>query len=248
MLAPFRDDRVAGVRGSYTTIQRALVARFTQLELDEKQERLAASETVAVIDTACAAYRKTVFFRYGGFDERFPATSAEDVEFSFRLAEQGERLVFAPGARVRHIHADKLRPYLWRKARFGFFRAQLYRRYPDRLVEDGYTPRLMPLQIGLAGLMGLLGVVSVWAVRARPLAVGTVLAFVTASVPMVRRARRSDPGLTAFVPLLLLARSLAQAAGLAAGFTWLCADRASGLWCRRPANPLDWRNRVADGQ
>src|SRR5262249_39526388 len=41
LLQPFGYPEVVGVRGSYTTDQRSVVARFTQLELEEKQARLA---------------------------------------------------------------------------------------------------------------------------------------------------------------------------------------------------------------
>src|SRR5262249_10417205 len=108
LLAAFQNPQVVGVRGSYTTTQRALVARFTQLELEEKQERLAASREIAVVDTGCAAYRRSIFLDHGGFDESFRSASAEDVEFSFRVAASGNRLAFAPGVRVRHRHPEAL--------------------------------------------------------------------------------------------------------------------------------------------
>ncbi len=66
LLAPFEDPRVVGVRGAYTTNQRALAARFAQLEMEEKQERMAASRETAVVDTACAAYRRRAFLEGGG--------------------------------------------------------------------------------------------------------------------------------------------------------------------------------------
>jgi glycosyltransferase involved in cell wall biosynthesis len=89
LLAPFADASVAGVRGSYTTRQRAIVARFVQLEMDEKQARMAASPSVAVMDTACVAYRRAVFLTSGGFDERFPHAAVEDTDLSFRIAARG---------------------------------------------------------------------------------------------------------------------------------------------------------------
>jgi GT2 family glycosyltransferase len=221
LVRPFADRRVAGVRGGYTTAQRALLARFTQLDFEEKQARMAASPEITVVDTACAAYRRSVFSEYGGFDERYRAPSAEDVELSFRMAAQGEQLVFAPNARVRHRHPDQLGRYLWRKLRFGYYRAQLYGRYPARLREDGYTPRLMPLQIGLASLLSAAVMLSRRVAVARPLTVGTALAFLGASFPLSYRAWRTDRSLVGFVPPLLLVRSLAQGLGLVAGLAVL---------------------------
>ncbi len=221
LLAPFEDPCVVGVRGAYSSRQQALVARLVQMELDEKQARLASSGQIAVVDTACAAYRRALFAEEGGFDERFPATSAEDVEFSFRLAGKGRLLLFAPDAIVWHRHPETLTAYLWRKLRFGYFRARLYCRFPARLKEDGYTPRLMPVQIGLAGalvaavLAGLLT-----PVRFLPGLV-VLLAFLSTTLPTVSRVWPRDRQLAALVPGLLLARSLAQGFGLLFGFAAL---------------------------
>jgi GT2 family glycosyltransferase len=245
LLAPLQDPRVAGVRGSYTTSQRAIVARFVQLEMEEKQAQLAASPQIAVVDTSCAAYRRGVFWAYGGFDERFPATSVEDVELSFRLVAGGERLIFAPGARVRHRHPEQLAHYLWRKLRFGYYRARLYRRFPARLRKDGYTPPLMPLQIGLAGLLAVATLLSPWLTIGAPLAVAAGIVFVSASLPLARRAWSTDRSLTPLVPALLLARSLAQGLGLALGLSSLGLGAltargqrvAAAIWRAAPSEP-----------
>ncbi len=228
LLAPFDDPRVAGVRGAYTTDQRALVARFVQLEMEEKQQRMAASRETAVIDTACAAYRRRVFLDGGGFDERLPATSVEDVELSFRLVAQGARLIYAPGARVRHRHTESLAAYLRRKLRFGYYRARLYRRYPARMGRDGYTPRLMPIQIGLAGLLAAGIIVGPWYPISLLVTTATALAFLGTALPLTRRAWSVDPHLAVFVPALLLARSLAQGLGFLVG----AGSLAVGAWRR----------------
>ncbi len=217
LVRPFADPRVVGVRGGYISRQRAVVARFTQLELDEKQERLATSPQVAVMDTACVAYRRATFAEVGGFDERLPATSVEDVELSFRLAASGKRMVFAPDALVSHRHPERLGAYARRKFRFGFYRAQLYRRYPGRMREDGYTPRMMPIQIALTGVVVTMTLLGPWLPAARPLARGATLLFMGACLPLIQRAWRSDRGLVPIVPWLLFARSLAQGLGLLCG-------------------------------
>lgn len=225
LLAALADPTVAGARGAYTTAQRSLVARFTQLELDEKQERLARSARIALVDTACAAYRRALFLEVGGFDERFRLPSAEDAELSFRLVERGERLVFVPAARVRHRHPERLGTYLRRKLRFGYFRARLYTRHPRRAVDDGYTPRTIPLQIALAGLLTLAGLAGPLLGSWRPAAwVGA--AFVASAMPMARRAWAADRPLALLVPALALARALAQGLGLASGLAALAGEAA----------------------
>jgi GT2 family glycosyltransferase len=245
LVRPFSDPRVAGVRGGYASRQHALVARFTQLELDEKQDRLARSSKVTVMDTACVAYRRSIFNEAGGFDEHLPATSAEDVEFSFRLAARGRRLVYAPGAVVRHRHPALLGTYLRRKLRFGFYRALLYRQYPERLREDGYTPRMMPFQIALAGLLCMSGALSPWLAIARLWSAYGVLLFAGACMPMVYRAWRSDRALAAFTPGLLFGRSLAQGLGLLAGLGVVAWQQL--IRCRLDASSRYFTPRVGRG-
>src|SRR5439155_14295418 len=108
LLAPFADPSIVAVKGRYVTRQRGVVARFSQLEFEEKYARLERATRVDFVDTGTAAYRRDVFLATGGFDESFPAQSAEDVELAFRLADQGARFAFSPSARVRHRHAESL--------------------------------------------------------------------------------------------------------------------------------------------
>jgi GT2 family glycosyltransferase len=215
LLAPFTDSNVSGVRGAYTTNQRGSIARFVQLEMDEKQRELARARQTSVVDTACAAYRRPVFLTSGGFDESLPPSSAEDVELSFRLSAQGHRLVYAPAARVRHQHPEQLGTYLWRKARFAYFRTQLYRRDPSRLQGDGYTPPVLRVQLATSTLMVLSGLAGLRARLARRSAVLAALILLLSGLPMARRAWAIEPKLAALVLPLLLARSLAQLAGIA---------------------------------
>ncbi|HEX2987220.1 MAG TPA: glycosyltransferase, partial [Chloroflexota bacterium] len=230
LLAPFADPAVAGSRGGYTSDQEALLARFVQLEMDEKQARLEKSGLVTLLDTACAAYRRTLFTDQGGFDERLPATSVEDAELSFRLTAQGYHLVYAPSARVRHRHPEQLGNYLWRKLRYGYFRALLYRRYPARVRNDGYTPRLMPVQILLAGIVMAAGGLGIWSTAGRTIAAAAAMLFLLASVPLSRRAWGSDHRLAMATPFLLLLRSCAQGLGLLAGVAQLAKGSRSTRW------------------
>lgn len=95
--------------------------------------------------------------------------------------------MYAPDAIVRHRHPERLGVYLWRKLRFGYYRARLYGRYPARMREDGYTPRTMPVQIAVAGAMLASAATSPWCRAARPVLSACALAFLGASLPTVAR-------------------------------------------------------------
>ncbi|MBV9119498.1 MAG: glycosyltransferase [Chloroflexi bacterium] len=217
LLAPFDDPGVVAVKGAYHSAQRSLVARFSQLEFESKYARLARARRVDFVDTGTAAFRRQAFFDAGGFDESFPANSAEDVELAFRLSAGGARLAFQPAARVQHRHPERLRDYLTKKMRYGYFRTAVYGRHPSKALGDSYTPPLMGVQICLAGLLAGLSIASlVNRAAARRLPVVLAL-FGGTTLPLARRAASDDPVLAAAAPSLVLARSFAQGLGIAAG-------------------------------
>lgn len=221
LLKPFDSDpAIVAVKGRYVTHQRGLVARFAQLEFEEKYARLERASRVDFVDTGTAAYRRDVFVGAGGFDESFPAQSAEDVELAFRLAEQGAQFAFSPRARVRHVHADTLLAYLYKKARYGFFRVTVYRRHPTKLTGDSYTPPWMGVQICLAGLLPL----AVLLPR-KWLAANIAGAFAALCWPLLQRAWLVDRGLLPWVVPISYARAFAQGAGLGLGLLMVLARR-----------------------
>jgi GT2 family glycosyltransferase len=230
LLRPLAEPSIVAVKGRYVTHQRSLAARFSQLEFEEKYARLERATRVDFVDTGTAAYRRDVFLEAGGFDENFPAQSAEDVELAFRLADRGARFAFSPNARVRHVHADSLAAYLYKKARYGYFRVTVYRRHPTKLKGDSYTPPWMGIQIVLAALVpGLLAAQLAGAPR-RLLGVA-LLAFGASSVALLRRAAVTDQGLLPWVVPLSYLRAFAQGLGLAFGL-----GRVVGEKFRRASN------------
>jgi GT2 family glycosyltransferase len=119
-MAPLMDPAIVAVKGRYVACQRGIVPAFRRLEFEE-YARLERAERIDFVDTGTAAFRKDIFMAAGGFDESFPAKSAEDVELAFRLAEQGAQFAFSPLAGVQHLHAKSLAAYLYKKARYSFF-------------------------------------------------------------------------------------------------------------------------------
>ena len=58
---PLCRPRVAGAKGAYLTRQTACVPRFTQLEYEDRYDRMAGAETIDFVDTYSAAYRRDIF-------------------------------------------------------------------------------------------------------------------------------------------------------------------------------------------
>jgi glycosyltransferase involved in cell wall biosynthesis len=233
MLAPFADPSVAGAKGEYRTRQRELVARFVQQEYQDRYDRMSGRSQIDFVDTYSAAYRGHIFRAAGGFDTSFPTASVEDQEFSFRLAAQGHRLVYVPGAIVTHQHDRSLGEYARRKYWIGFWKALVTGRYTDKLVHDSHTPQILKLQMGLAALGALLLLCGA-SIRTWPVAAGGWLAWallLLSGVPFYIKITRRDAPVLAVAPLLLFVRAWALGLGFLLGnFRLVVWPRLKTLW------------------
>lgn len=218
LAAAFQDPEVVGAKGTYRTRQRELVARFVQIEYEDKYDRMARQEHIDFIDTYSAAYRRDVFLQNGGFDPIFITSSVEDQEFSFRLARKGYKLVFVPEAIVYHHHDATLVEYFRRKFGIGYWKALLLRWHPEKAVKDSHTPQVLKLQILLLGLSGLGLLLGIFRPEGWLLALGSVLLFLLSAVPFILKTARKDPPVALIAPAMLAIRAFALGLGLLAGF------------------------------
>ncbi len=194
-----------------------------QAEYEDRYDRMAGQEQIDFIDTYSAGYRRSIFLENGGFDPIFTTASVEDQEFSFRLAQKGYRLVFAPQARVKHLHDANVAEYARRKYYIGFWKALLTRWHPERLVQDSQTPPALKIQIVLCAALLALAALSLaaagipmlrWAWVAAAL---VALLFVATGLPFIIKLARRDTALALIGPPMLFVRALALGAGYAIG-------------------------------
>ena len=231
IVAPFSDPEVAGAKGTYLSRQRSIVARFTQLEYEDRYDRMLGSERIDFIDTYSAAYRRDIFLANDGFDSRFLIN--EDQEFAFRLAEKGYKLVFAPAAQVYHQHNRTLAQYIRRKFKIGMWKVRVTRQHPTQVVQDSHTPGALKAQLLLAAAtFALITAASMAAIIAavvgRPAAGGPTwpalialaavfAAFVATGLPFLAKIARRDPPVLLPALGLLWVRALSLGAGFAVG-------------------------------
>ena len=220
ILEPFSTPAVSGARGVYRTQQKSLIARFIQLEYEERYRRISRVEarvgTVDALDTSYAAYRRDVFLDSGGFDTRFIHAAVEDHELSFRLAHEGHIFRFVPTAAVYHWHVDSIRKYALRKFRIGYWKAFLTRQHPDYALHDAHTTQSLKLQILLAFLLPPALLLSSFWPGAWWGVLLIVLTFLLSSLPLMKLIYQRDrPVLLIALPMLLVR---AYASGL--GFIW----------------------------
>jgi glycosyltransferase involved in cell wall biosynthesis len=144
---------IAGIKGAYGTRQGSEVARFSQLEFEERYNRFRQRHLQPdFADTYSAAYRRELLIEQP-FDESLPGAIVEDAELGWRLRQTGYSFRFEPAALVYHCHPEKLSKYFKRKFRIAHWRVSIYRRYPGRLPADSHTSQ------GAKGQMVLLAAI-----------------------------------------------------------------------------------------
>ncbi len=216
-VAPFlADARVSAAKGVYSgTLQNSLTARFCQVEFEERFELLKRAETIDMIDTYSATFRRDIFIEAGGFDESFPVANNEDTDLSYRLAAAGHRLVFNPLAKVKHLgHPDSVARYASVKFWRGYWRMVVYKKYPEKMVKDTYTPQTLKAQVAtLFGAMALMMTGIVFPPLFL-LALLSFCAFLFFSVPFALFAIKRDFTIGLLSPFFLALRALVIGSGV----------------------------------
>lgn len=217
MVGAFARQDIVGAKGAYRSRQRSLIARFVQLEFEDKYDHLRKSEYTDFVDTYAAGYRRDEFLASGGFDAGFRRTSLEDQDLSFRLAAQGYKMIFVPDAVVYHQHPDTLIAYLDRKFWVGYWKVLINKRHPSKALSDSRTPPSLRWQVALAGLFFPTVVASLatsWLLFAF-----AFFLFLLTTGPFTIKALRKDAAVGMAAPFLLLARAVSLGVGYVAGKT-----------------------------
>jgi len=96
-----------------------------------------------LISLSRATYRNA-----GGFDQRFQAYGAEDLEFAIRVLARGARAVFARGARVEHFDkADALR-IRTKHTEMGYAMVKSLKKSDRRFLDSSTYRYLTPPEFG----------------------------------------------------------------------------------------------------
>lgn len=213
---PLDDPDIVGVKGVYRTWQKTLIARFVQMEYEDKYVRLRRYKAIDFVDTYSAAYRRRVFLQAGGFDPAFPRASGEDIDLSYRLSRLGCRMVFAPDAAVYHNHPPHWQSYFRRKFYVGYWRVRMYQKSPEKVIADSHTPQVMKLQMVLvclaaAGLTIVFSPLSIWVV------LGALILFWLTTIPFSLRCWSRDERVALWAFPLLILRATALTLGVGWG-------------------------------
>ena len=226
MLKPFSDKDIAGVQGAYKSSQKSLVARFTQLDIEDRYKRLdRKADQLDWIGSYSAAYRKNIFNELGGFDEDFPTASGEDPEFSFKVSRKGYKLVFKQNAIVYHFHETSLLKYLRTKFYRAYWRVLLYSKHTRKIVTDSYTPQELKMQIAAMYSTIFFSFVTLFSgtdLAAIVLAISALI-FLGSTLQFTIEAMRKDFVAGIMSPVFIFFRTFAFSLGLMYGFV-------RGMW------------------
>ncbi len=217
MVKPFEASNIAGVQGTYRTRQRKPIARLVQLEIEKNHEKMAKEQSIDIMATYSAAYKRSIFLELHGFDTSFPIASGEDTDFSFRVNEAGHKMVFNPRAIVFHRHPSSLKQYLRVKFFRAYWRTKVYKRHKAKMAKDSYTSQMVKLQTVLFYLLVLAGLGSPFSVFSSAAFAGIFAALVLTTVPFAAWAWKKDKMVTLMFPFVGLLRTVVFGFGLAAG-------------------------------
>lgn len=217
MMKPFEDKKIVGVQGVYRTRQKDLVARFTQLEIEDRYDRMRKREDIDFIGSYSAGYRRKIFLKFGGFDESFTSASGEDPELSFKISKAGHRMVFNEKAAVYHKHVDSLSAYLTQKFWRAYWRVLLYRKHPGKMTNESYTPHTLKLQIISLCLLAISCIFSFFISPAIYASVAFLSILILLTVPLSAKNFKTDKLVGISTPVILVLRTMVFASGLIYG-------------------------------
>jgi cellulose synthase/poly-beta-1,6-N-acetylglucosamine synthase-like glycosyltransferase len=229
MLKPFDDPKVVGAKGVYRTRQSELIARFVQIEYQDRYCLMKRQAQIDFIDTYSAAFRRDRFIESGGYDTSFPVACSEDSDLSYRMAARGWKMVFVPTAIVWHQHPATLASYLRRKVKFAFWRMSAVRNNPTKAVRDSHTPQLMKLQMLLLPMLTICVLSAVAGLTSMFPAIVVAITFMLSTLPFSWRALREDLAVGAMSPPILAMRACAQFCGAIAGAVYVLQKSAASL-------------------
>lgn len=240
---PFEHNEVVAAQGRYETRQRECTAVFCQVEIEERYELYAQCDSITMIGTYAAAYRRDIFDRVGGFDPRFPIASGEDFELSKKVAGLGHQMVFVSDAVCYHQHPHTLHDYFKQKFQRGYWRNLLYAIHPSAMLADHYTPQMLKLQIVISLMspfwlaFGLFMAFRVGVEESAPWFGAWLTVFLLSCLPLMRIARARSISLPWIVPGFVAVRSVALASGLAAGWLGLHLRLGRAAKTLEPGSP-----------
>jgi cellulose synthase/poly-beta-1,6-N-acetylglucosamine synthase-like glycosyltransferase len=153
MVNKFEDPSIGGVGGTYETKNpHSIVARYIGHDIGYRHSKY--STEIDFAGTYSAAFRKDLFLKAGLFSSEYKEANAEDNELSYRIIDQGAKIVFAKNAIVRHPHPETVSKMFKQQLSRATWRVMLFRRNKSHSA-DNYTGKWTIIQPFLWALIPL---------------------------------------------------------------------------------------------
>jgi mycofactocin system glycosyltransferase len=143
-LVPFFKYAATGAVGGYidghsdrTWLER-YEKSFSPLNMGSRLIIEGKDESGFYVPTANLLVSREAFSVTGGFKEGMEV--GEDVDFCWRLREQGYNLIYTPSGKVAHKHRNQLSKMLKRRFEYGTSEALLYRTHRDKKKGFPFSP------------------------------------------------------------------------------------------------------------
>lgn len=217
MADSFKNKDITGVQGRYKTMQKNSMARFVQLEIEDRYDRMRKRKHIDFIGSYAAGYRKDVFLEFGGFDESFSMASGEDPDISFKLAAAGHKMVFNENAVVYHNHVSSLGAYMKQKFWRAYWRVHLYKKHPDKIAGESYTPQTLKIQIFL--LIAVFSSLAMTLLYSQLLIISVIstILLLASTLPLTFKNMKKSFVAGLITPFISIMRTIVFALGLACG-------------------------------
>ncbi len=212
IIKPLNDDAVWAVKGAYVTKQKGIVARLVQVEFEERYSKMQKSKKLDFVDNSASAYRKKLFYKAGMFDTKL--LMSMDTDLAYRIERQGYKIAFNPDAQVYHAHPTTLKVYWEKKFWRSYWRMDVYKNFPKKILQDSYTPQTLKLQIVSLFLLILLTALLPMVPEAKYFIYAVLLCVIGLFVPLTFRAFRSGIIEGLLMPFFIIGRALSLGFGV----------------------------------
>lgn len=171
------------------------------------------TDKAGFVDTVpFGAFKRSVIDKIGGYDETLLAN--EDYEFNTRLRQSGGKIWLDPEIRSTYFARRNLDELSTQYARYGFWKAQMLKRYPKTLRWRQALPPLFVLSLLFLAIAGVFSPIALYLFLAEILIYFLILILIGIQVAI----RYKKIGMIIGIPLAISSMHLSWGTGFLRGF------------------------------
>lgn len=211
----FKKYDIAGVGGIYKTLNKEnFVARYVGYEIGYRHEK--EKRFTDFLGTYCCAYKRDIFLKFGGFNEKFLTSSGEDPELSFRISKE-HKLLLDKKMFVWHPHPDSLKKYLRNQYWRAYWRVLMYKKFPEKMLGESYTGKEIPLASFFMSIFLLTLILSIFNIELLCISILSLILFYLVYFELLKFLFKKEKSQFLFAFVVLFLRTIICFFGFAYG-------------------------------